>query len=102
MITDIILYNFIDLDQISSTATFQCDPDLDLSKQTVESILILWILDHQVNGQGKLGTLPVKPCGHNTDNSFTQSLPNFPCKLFMIRGETLLIFSFRVPLRHCL
>ena len=29
MITDIILCMFIDLDQISSTATFLCDPDLD-------------------------------------------------------------------------
>ena len=31
MITDIILRMFIDLDQISSTATFLCDPDLDFS-----------------------------------------------------------------------
>ena len=29
MITDIILCMFIELDQISSTATFLCDPDLD-------------------------------------------------------------------------
>ena len=31
MITDIILCMFIDLDQISSTATFLCDPDLHCS-----------------------------------------------------------------------
>ena len=29
MVTDIILCMFIDLDQISSIATFLCDPDLD-------------------------------------------------------------------------
>ena len=29
MIIDIIFCMFIDLDQISSTATFPCDPDLD-------------------------------------------------------------------------
>ena len=31
MITDIIFCMFLDLDQISSTATFICDPDLDFS-----------------------------------------------------------------------
>ena len=31
MITDIILCMFIDLYQISSTATFLCDPDLDFT-----------------------------------------------------------------------
>ena len=31
MITDIILCMIIDLDQISSTATCLCDPDLDFS-----------------------------------------------------------------------
>ena len=39
MITDIILCMFIDLDQISSTATFLCDPDLDL----FQGHLIIWL-----------------------------------------------------------
>ena len=40
MITDIVLCMIIDLDQISSTATFLCDPDLDFSVQGHLMILV--------------------------------------------------------------
>ena len=40
-------------------------------------------------------TVCIRPCGHDSDHSFAQSLSNFTCKLWMLRGRTLLIFGQR-------
>ena len=45
-------------------------------------------------GQGSkvkvnFGTLSIKPCGHDVDYILAQSLPNFTCKLLMVRGGTI-------------
>ena len=46
--------------------------------------------------QGHLWYLHVKPCGEDTEYIFIQLLLIFTCKLFMIRGGSLLIFGYRV------
>ena len=43
-----------------------------------------------------IGTLCIRPCGHDTDYSYSQSLSDFTCKLWMMRGGTLLIFGHGV------
>ena len=70
MITDIILCMFIDLDQISSTATFLCDPDLDffcsrlLNKGEgsasaifgpIQDLIVLVIVCSNTSYNGKIG-----------------------------------------------
>ena len=47
----------------------------------------IWVTVSKV--KVKFGTLSSKTCWHNTDNIFAQSLSNFTCQLWMIRGGTL-------------
>ena len=42
------------------------------------------------------GILYIKPCGHDSDYSFAQSLSNFTCTFTMMRGGTLLIMGHGV------
>ena len=48
-----------------------------------------WVTGSKV--KVNFGTLCIRPCGHDTDYSFfAKSLSNFTCKLWMMRGGTLL------------
>ena len=51
------------------------------------------ILCQELKVKVNSGTLPVKACGHDTGYSCCPIISNFICKLFMIRGGTLLIFG---------
>ena len=55
-----------------------------------------WFLVTRSMVKVNFGTLFIRPCGHNSDNSFALSLSNFACKLWMMRGETLLILCHGV------
>ena len=43
------------------------------------------------NVKVNFGTLCIRPCGHNTDYNFSQSLSNFTRRLWIMRGGPLLI-----------
>ena len=62
-----------------------------------------WVTGSKV--KVKFGTLSIKPCGHDTDYSFCPITFKLPCKLFMMRGGTLLILGHGVKcqgqLWHC-
>ena len=53
-----------------------------------------WVTGSKV--KVNFGTLCIRPCGHDTDAVFAQSLSNFTCKLWMMRGGTLLILGHGV------
>ena len=54
---------------------------------------LFWVTGSKV--KVNFGTLYIRPCGQDTDFS-VQSLSNFTCKLWMMRGGTLLILGHGV------
>ena len=56
-----------------------------------------WLWDTGSKVKVNFGTLCIRTCGHNTGTTvLAQSLSNFICNLWMMRGGTLLILGHRV------